>query len=64
MDDRTDKLLRLTREDCNAGATVLGRTFTGYELLRYHFYDERERCAVADALGFIALSICLRYGEA
>ena len=63
MNDQTNKLLRLTRKDRDAGAAVLGRAFTEYELLRYYFQDETERHAVAVTFGFIALSVCLRYGE-
>jgi len=63
MDDQTDKLLRLTLKERDAGAEVLGRAFTEYELLRYYFHDETERRKVADTFGFIALSVCLKYGE-
>jgi len=64
MNDQTNKLLRLTRKDRDAGAAVLGRAFTEYELLRYYFQDEAERHAVAVTFGFVALSVCLKYGEA
>ena len=64
MNDQTNKLLRLTRKDRDAGAAVLGRAFTEYELLRYYFQDEAERRAVAVTFGFVALSVCLKYGEA
>lgn len=64
MNDQTNKLLRLTRKDRDAGAAVLGRAFTEYELLQYYFQDETERHAVAVTFGFIALSVCLKYGEA
>jgi len=64
MNDQTNKLLRLTRKDRDAGAAVLGRAFTEYELLRYHFQDKTERHAVAVTFGFVALSVCLKYGEA
>jgi ribosomal protein S18 acetylase RimI-like enzyme len=64
MNDQTNKLLRLTRKDCDAGAAVLGRAFTEYELLQYYFQDEAERHAVAVTFGFVALSVCLKYGEA
>jgi ribosomal protein S18 acetylase RimI-like enzyme len=63
MDDQTSELLRLTRKDRDAGAAVLGRAFTEYELLQYYFQDETERRAVADTLVFIELSVCLKYGE-
>jgi len=63
MNDQTNKLLRLTRKDRDAGAAVLGRAFTEYELLRYYFQDEAERHAVAVTFGFVALSVCLKYGE-
>jgi ribosomal protein S18 acetylase RimI-like enzyme len=63
MNDQTNKLLRLTRKDRDAGAAVLGRAFTEYELLQYYFPDEVERQAVAVTFGFIALSVCLKYGE-
>jgi ribosomal protein S18 acetylase RimI-like enzyme len=64
MNDQTNKLLRLTRKDREAGAAVLGRAFTEYEMLRYYFQDEAERHAVAVTFGFVALSVCLKYGEA
>ena len=64
MNEQTNKLLRLTRKDRDAGAAVLGRAFTEYEMLRYYFQDEAERHAVAVTFGFIALSVCLKYGEA
>lgn len=64
MDDQTSELLRLTLKERDAGAAVLGRAFTEYELLRYYFPDKTERRAVAYTFGFIALSICLKYGEA
>jgi ribosomal protein S18 acetylase RimI-like enzyme len=63
MDDQTSELLRLTLKERDAGAAVLGRAFTEYELLRHYFHDKKERRAVADTFGFIALSVCLRYGE-
>jgi ribosomal protein S18 acetylase RimI-like enzyme len=63
MNDQTNKLLRLTRKDRDAGAAVLGRAFTEYEMLRYYFQDEAERHAVAVTFGFVALSVCLKYGE-
>jgi len=63
MDDQTSELLRLTLKERDAGTAVLGRAFTEYELLRYYFPDETERRAVADMFGFIALSVCLKYGE-
>jgi ribosomal protein S18 acetylase RimI-like enzyme len=63
MNDQTNKLLRLTLKERDAGAAVLGRAFTEYELLRYYFGDETTRRAVAETFGFIALSVCLRYGE-
>jgi len=63
MDDQTGELLRLTLKERDAGAAVLGRAFTEYELLRHYFHNETERRAVADTFGFIALSVCLRYGE-
>jgi ribosomal protein S18 acetylase RimI-like enzyme len=63
MDDQTNELLRLTLKERDAGAAVLGRAFTEYELLKYYFHDETERHAVAITLAFIELSICLKYGE-
>jgi len=63
MNDQTNKLLRLTRKDRDAGAAVLGRAFTEYEMLRYYFQDEAERHAIAVMFGFVALSVCLKYGE-
>jgi GNAT superfamily N-acetyltransferase len=63
MDDQTGELLRLTLKERDAGAVVLGRAFTEYELLRYYFHDKTQRRAIADTFGFIALSVCLKYGE-
>jgi ribosomal protein S18 acetylase RimI-like enzyme len=63
MDDQTSELLTLTLKERHDATAVLGRAFTEYELLRYYFHDETQRYAVADTLGFIALSICLKYGE-
>ena len=63
MNNLTNKLLRLTKKDRDAAAAVLGRAFTEYELLRHYFQDEKKRCAVAQTFCFIALSVCLKYGE-
>jgi ribosomal protein S18 acetylase RimI-like enzyme len=63
MDNQNGELLRLTPKERDAGTAVLGRAFTEYELLRYYFHDKTERRAVADTFGFIALSVCLKYGE-
>jgi len=63
MDDQNGELLRLTLKERDAGAAVLGRAFTEYELFRYYFPDETERRAAADTFAFIALSVCLKYGE-
>jgi len=63
MNDRTNKLLRLARKDRDAGAEVLGRAFTEYELLQYYFQDETKRHAVTVTFGLVALSVCLKYGE-
>jgi ribosomal protein S18 acetylase RimI-like enzyme len=63
MDNQNGELLRLALKERDAGASVLGRAFTEYELLRYYFQDETERRAVADTFASISLSVCLRYGE-
>jgi len=63
MNDQTNKLLRLARKDRDAGAEVLGRAFTEYELLQYYFHDETKRHAVTVTFGLVALSVCLEYGE-
>jgi len=63
MDDQNGELLRLTLKERDAGAVVLGRAFREYELLRYYFHDKTKRRVVADMFGFIALSVCLKYGE-
>jgi ribosomal protein S18 acetylase RimI-like enzyme len=63
MDNHDGELLRLTLKERAAGAAVLGRAFTDYELFRHYFRDERERRAAADRLSFIALSVSLKYGE-
>jgi len=63
MDNQNGKLLRLTMRERDAGAAVLGRAFTEYELFRYYFPDETERRAAADTYAFVSLSVCLKYGE-
>jgi ribosomal protein S18 acetylase RimI-like enzyme len=63
MNDHTGELLRLTLKERDAGAAVLGRAFTEYELFRYYFQDEAERRAAADSFAFISISLCLKYGE-
>lgn len=63
MNNQTNKLLRLTWRERDAGAAVLGRAFTEYKLLQYYFHNEKERRAVAVTLSFIELSVCLKYGE-
>ena len=63
MGDQSDELLRLTLKERDAAAAVLGRAFAEYELLRYYFHDEAQRRAVANTFCFIALSVCLKYGE-
>lgn len=64
MGNQNGELLRLTVKQRNPGAAVLGRAFAEYDLLRYYFRDETQRRAVADSFVFIALSVCLKYGEA
>jgi len=63
MDNQNGELLRLTLKERDAGAAVLGRAFAEYELLRYYFPDETQRRAVGATFVFIALSVCLKYGE-
>jgi ribosomal protein S18 acetylase RimI-like enzyme len=63
MDNQDGDLPRLTLREREAGAAVLGRAFAEYEFLRYYFPDESQRHAVADSFVFIALSVCLKYGE-
>jgi len=63
MHDKTNKPLRFTRKDLDGGVVVLGRAFAEYEMLQYYFKDESERHAIAVTFVFIALSVCLRYGE-
>jgi ribosomal protein S18 acetylase RimI-like enzyme len=63
IDNQNDELLRLTLKERDAGAAVLGRAFTEYELLQYYFPDKTERRAAADKFAFIALSVSLKYGE-
>jgi len=63
MNDQNNKLLRLTRKDRDAGAAVLGRAFTEYDLFRYYFHDKTERRAIADTFASILLSVSLKYGE-
>ena len=64
MDNQNGGLLRLTVKERDAGAAVLGRAFAEYELLRYYFSDETQRGAIANTFVSIALSVCLKYGEA
>jgi ribosomal protein S18 acetylase RimI-like enzyme len=63
MEAQTGGLFRLSLKERAAGAAVLGRAFTEYELLRHYFPDESERHAAADRLGLLTVSICLKYGE-
>ena len=63
MNDQTNRLFRLATKDRDAGAVVLGRAFTEYEVLKYYFQDERKRRAIAETFSLIALSVCLKYGE-
>jgi ribosomal protein S18 acetylase RimI-like enzyme len=63
MDNRNGELLRLTLNERDDGAAVLGRAFAEYELLRYYFPDEIQRRAVADTCGLTSVSLCLKYGE-
>jgi ribosomal protein S18 acetylase RimI-like enzyme len=63
MNDQNGELLRLTLKERDAGAAVLGRAFADYEILRYYFHDEAQRHAIADTFVFIAISVCLKYGE-
>jgi ribosomal protein S18 acetylase RimI-like enzyme len=63
IDTQSGELLRLTLKERDAGAAVLGRAFTEYELFRYYFLDETERRAAADTFAFISLAVCLKYGE-
>jgi len=64
MNERPGKLIRLTAKERDAGAAVLGRAFTEYELFRYYFPDEKQRRAGADMFSSISMSVSLRYGEA
>jgi ribosomal protein S18 acetylase RimI-like enzyme len=63
MDNQKGELLRLTLKERDAGAAVLGRAFTEYELFRYYFHDQTERRAAADTFASLSLSLCLKYGE-
>jgi len=64
MDNQKGELVRLTLKERDAGAGVLGRAFSEYEVLRYYFPEETQRHAVADTFVFIGLAVCLGYGEA
>ena len=57
-------LLGLTLKERDAAAAVLGRAFADYEFLRYYFPDETQRHTMANTFVIIALSVCLKYGEA
>jgi len=63
MANPTGDLLRLTTRDRDAAVAVLGMAFSENETLRYYFEDETERRAIANTLCFIAVSVCLKYGE-
>jgi ribosomal protein S18 acetylase RimI-like enzyme len=63
MDNKHGELLRLTLKERDTGAAVLGRAFAEYEMLRYYFRNETQRHVIADTFAFIALSVCLKYGE-
>jgi ribosomal protein S18 acetylase RimI-like enzyme len=63
MANQTDELLRLTLKERDAGAAVLGRAFSEYELLRYYFHEQTQRRAAAHTFASISLSVCLKYGE-
>jgi ribosomal protein S18 acetylase RimI-like enzyme len=63
MDSKNGELLRLTLKERDAGAAVLGRAFTEYELFRHYFQDETERRAAADTFASVSLALCLKYGE-
>jgi len=63
MDNQNGELLRLTLKERDTGAGVLGRAFAEYEMLQYYFHDETQRHAIADAFVFVAISVCLKYGE-
>jgi ribosomal protein S18 acetylase RimI-like enzyme len=63
MDNKNGELLRLTLKERDTGAAVLGRAFAEYEILRYYFRNETQRHVIADTFAFIALSVCLKYGE-
>jgi len=63
MDNQNGELLRLTLKERDAGAAVLGRAFAEYEILRQYFHDKTQRYAIADTFVFVAISVCLKYGE-
>ena len=63
MDNQNGELVRLTLKERDAGAAVLGRAFSEYDVLRYYFPDETQRHAIADTFVFIGLAVCLKYGE-
>ena len=63
MNNEKCELLRLTLRERDAGAAVVGRAFTEYGLFRHYFPDEGERLAAANTYAFVALSVCLKYGE-
>lgn len=63
MGNQNCDLVRLTPKERDAGAAVLGRAFSEYELFRYYYPDETERRAAAHTYAFVSLTVCLRYGE-
>ena len=64
MDKQNGGLLRLTPRERDTGAAVLGRAFAEYEFLCHYFPDETQRHMTANTFTLIALSVCLKYGEA
>jgi len=63
MDASPQELLRLSLDERDTGAAVLGRAFAGYDLFKYWFPDERERLAASTTISLISVSVCLKYGE-
>lgn len=57
-------MVRLTKKDVPAAAEVLARAFASYPIVVHFYPDETERRRIATPFAAIALSVCVKYGEA
>jgi len=58
-----DGLRRLTARDRSAAAEVAAKAFKDYVMLEYFYPDAPSRHAIAETFTFIAVAVCLKYGE-